>query len=236
MLSCFVEKPSNNRVLDFAAGTCWVTEFLNRCGYNVVAFDMDPGSGVALSLRAECDARLLRSGMHFTVGDGHQMPFADETFAHVCCFDSLHHMHDFPQVFREFYRILGKRGRIIFVEPGAKHSSSRETVEFMEKYKKDDPHWIERDVILEDVWQIGKDAGFHSMTVRPVLLPELCEYSIKDWLSFRNGSEALAQDYLTWLKSFNYDSRVVFFIELSSSSAFQLRRQQRSGGRICPTS
>ena len=37
------------------------------------------------------------------------------------------------------------------VEPGARHSTSPETIAFVEAQKKHDPNWIERDVVLEEI-------------------------------------------------------------------------------------
>lgn len=211
MLSCFKVGVADNTVLDFAAGTCWISEFLNRAGYDVTALDINSDSGKLAEIRLGCDQRLDAKNIHFRVADGHAMPFKEAAFSHICCFDSLHHMHDYPRVFGEFYRVLKAGGRIIFVEPGAKHSTSKETIEFIEKYKKDDPSWIERDVVLEDIWQIAETAGFRTMTVCPHLLPGLREYSVDQWLEFRRGSRHLEIDYLNWLKDFNYNSRVVFY-------------------------
>ncbi|MHB8621926.1 MAG: class I SAM-dependent methyltransferase [Sulfuricaulis sp.] len=214
MLSCFEQNAiGNNKVLDFAAGTCWISEWLNRMGFDVTAFDINSDSEKLCSIRTQCDLRTNSELMHFQLGDGHIMPFADSSFSHICCFDSLHHMHDYQKVFSEFHRILTAGGRAIFVEPGAKHSTSKETIEFIEKYKKNDPSWIERDVILEEIYQISKNYGFKSMHIRPVLWPELREYDIQSWLKFREGNRALETDYLSWLKDFNYSSRICFYLK-----------------------
>ena len=71
-------------------------------------------------------------------------------------------MHTYPLVFEEFFRVLSPGGRAIFVEPGARHSQSKETIAFLESQKKLDPSWIERDVVLNDLDLIAKSAGFNS--------------------------------------------------------------------------
>lgn len=212
MLSCFKENAASNKVLDFAAGTGWISEWLNRMGFDVTAFDINKDCEKLCQIRVGCDQRTNPELMHFQPGDGHKMPFSDCSFSHICCFDSLHHMQDYPKVFDEFHRILTPGGRAIFVEPGAKHSTSKETLEFLQKYKKDDPSWIERDVILEEIYHISRTSGFDSMLVRPILWPELREYDIQSWLKFREGNKALETDYLNWLKNFNYNSRVCFYL------------------------
>src|SRR5207302_9926201 len=58
LLSCFREPATNKRVLDFACGTGWLSEWLNRMGYDVYALDVDAASRSALELRARFDRRL----------------------------------------------------------------------------------------------------------------------------------------------------------------------------------
>jgi ubiquinone/menaquinone biosynthesis C-methylase UbiE len=47
------------------------------------------------------------------------MPFESGMFGHLLCYDTVHHMHDYPKVFAEFFRVLRPGGRGVFVEPGA---------------------------------------------------------------------------------------------------------------------
>ena len=46
------------------------------------------------------------------------MPFESDTFGHLLCYDTLHHMHDYPKVFVEFFRVLREGGRGILSNPG----------------------------------------------------------------------------------------------------------------------
>src|SRR5687767_1640162 len=130
MLSCFSSAPKK-RVLDFGAGTGWISEFLARLGYEVYAIDVDRGT------------------------------------------------------------------------PGAGHSRSKETTAFIETYKKDDPTWIERDVVLDEIAQISKESGFSELVVLPTLLPGLKSYTASQWMKFRKGDPVLARGYINLLKDFN---------------------------------
>jgi SAM-dependent methyltransferase len=157
-------KPSvlDQPLLDFGAGTGWVTEFVARMGLKTVAFDIHGDLEACLASRAKADGRIDSGLMSFAHGDGHAMPFEPGVFGHLLCYDTLHHMHDYPKVFAEFFRVLQGGGRGIFVEPGARHSTSPETVAFVEAQKKHDPSWIERDLVLEEIDQIARAAGFSS--------------------------------------------------------------------------
>jgi ubiquinone/menaquinone biosynthesis C-methylase UbiE len=87
--------------------------------------------------RTRSDSRIDASLLSFAHGDGHAMPFEADCFGHLLCYDTLHHMHDYAKVFGEFFRVLRGGGRGIFVEPGANHSTSPETVAFLEVMRHD---------------------------------------------------------------------------------------------------
>ncbi len=213
MLSCFRADLPNRRVLDFCTGTGWISEWLNRLGYEVSAIDINGDAGNCLRLRAELDGRVDPTNIVFHRADGHALPFEGGVFGHVCSFDSLHHMHDYPKSISELARVLAPGGRAVFVEPGARHSRSPETRAFIEQYKKDDPTWIERDVVLEEIATIARTCGFADLYIRPMLLPTMIEYPLSMWQQFRQGHERLQQDYLDVFRRFSYDDHLVFFLQ-----------------------
>jgi SAM-dependent methyltransferase len=210
-------KPSvlDQPVLDFGSGTGWVSEFGARMGLQMVAFDIHGDLQACLEGRAKADNRIDPTLMSFAHGDGHAMPFEPGAFGHLLCYDTLHHMHDYPKVFAEFFRVLQGGGRGIFVEPGARHSTSAETVAFVEAQKKHDPSWIERDVVLEEIDQIARAAGFTAgLCIVPMPHPlALQTYSMEAWSRFRDG-DALERLRLTdQLASLNYWDRVIFYVD-----------------------
>ena len=202
-------------ILDFGAGTGWVSEFCARMGFQSVAFDIHGDLQACLENRAQADCRINESLLNFAHGDGHAMPFESGAFGHLLCYDTLHHMHDYPKVFAEFFRVLQRGGRGIFVEPGARHSTSPDTIAFVETQKKHDPTWIERDVVLEEIDQIARNAGFNaglSIVPMPHPLAQLT-YSMEEWQQFRDG-DALQRLRLTdQLAEINYWDRVIFYVD-----------------------
>jgi SAM-dependent methyltransferase len=184
-------------------------------GMQVVAFDIDKGLQGCLEGRVRADVRIDPHLLGFANGDGHDMPFAPETFGHLLCYDTLHHMRDYPRVFSEFHRVLRRGGRAIFVEPGARHGSSPETLAFIEQYKKHDPDWIERDVVLEEIDAIAKGAGFPGgVTVVPMPHPlALQTYSMDEWSRFRKGDKAQRARLTDTLAELNYWDRVIFYVD-----------------------
>ena len=180
-----------------------------------MAFDIHGNLRTCLENRAQADCRIDECLLSFAHGDGHAMPFEPGTFGHLLCYDTLHHMHDYPKVFAEFFRVLKGGVRGIFVEPGARHSTSPETVAFVEAQKKHDPSWIERDVVLEEIDQIARAAGFTSgLCIVPMPHPvALQTYSMEAWSRFRDG-DALERLLLTdHLASINYWDRVIFYVD-----------------------
>lgn len=202
-------------ILDFGAGTGWISEFCARMGFQVVAFDIHGDLKSCLEKRAQADFRINENFLSFAHGDGHNMPFDTNVFGHLLCYDTLHHMHDYQKVFSEFFRVLKKGGRGIFVEPGAHHSSSTETIAFVEAQKKHDPLWIERDVVLEEIDQIARNAGFkEGLSIVPMFHPlVLQKYSMAEWKQFREGDMLLRSRLVDQLGEVNYWERIIFYVD-----------------------
>lgn len=203
--------------LDFGAGTAWVSEFIARMGFKTVSFDIHGDLKACIEARLACDKRLDRDLMSFTHGDGHNMPFESNSFGHFLCYDTVHHMHDYRKVFSEFFRVLRPQGRGIFVEPGARHSTSPETISFVAEMKKQDPTWIERDVVLDEMDAIARESGFkNGITIVPIPHPLAFQtYSLDQWLAFREGDKLQRLRFTDQLAELGYWDRVVFFVDKS---------------------
>lgn len=202
-------------ILDFGAGTGWVSEFAARMGLSTVAFDIHGDLQACLENRAQADSRIDERLLNFAHGDGHAMPFESNVFGHLLCYDALHHMHDYSKVFSEFFRVLHVGGRGIFVEPGARHSTSAATVAFVEAQKKHDPSWIERDVVLEEIDQIAREAGFMAgLSIVPMPHPAALQtYTMDEWKQFRDGDTLQRLRLTDQLADLNYWDRVIFTVD-----------------------
>jgi SAM-dependent methyltransferase len=208
-ISCLLPEKTNKKVLDFACGTGWTTELLNKLGYDVYAFDGDAAAIEAAKERIRLDKRIDPTRCHFRVGDGHNLVFPDEHFGHIFCFDSLHRMADYERVFREMRRVLRMGGRAIFVEPGSRHSQSSETKQFLRDHPKRGQDWLEKDVNLKEVFALGQRAGFTEMKIKPFLRPSMLEFSYIDWYHILENPSA-ADNFTKELRRFVWEDRVIF--------------------------
>jgi len=99
-------------VLDFGAGTCWLSRILNQLQCQVIA--MDP-SRTALDI----GKRLFReypiigtpfAEPQFLRFDGRRIPIPDESVDRIVCFDAFHHVPNPKDVLSEFCRVLKTGG------------------------------------------------------------------------------------------------------------------------------
>ena len=110
-------------VLDFAAGTCWAAELLNRIGVRTVAMDLSVEMMRRGRERLAADNRLiLRDDAAFVAARGQALPFRDESFDAVLCMNALHHVPSYSAALREIHRVLKPGGRAVFSEPGTAHA------------------------------------------------------------------------------------------------------------------
>jgi SAM-dependent methyltransferase len=219
LVACMTDQHPELPVLDFGAGSGWITELLARTGKRVVAFDIHTNLEPCLRSRIQADRRIASENIGFQQGDGHAMPFEDSSFSNLLCYDTLHHMYDYPKVFSEFARVIRPGGRAVFVEPGAKHSTSSGTIAFLEEQKKHDPTWIERDVVLEEIDAIARSSNFSGLTIVPMPhLGSFLKYSLVDWSQFRSllpspQKTLLRKNLCDYLATLNYNDRVVFYAD-----------------------
>lgn len=203
----------NMRLLDFACGSGWTSEFLNKLGFDVFGFDIDKNAIETASARDKFDKRINKNRCHYKVMDGHRLKYPDNYFGNVFCFDSLHHMSDYDKVLKEIYRVLDTAGTAVFIEPGSRHSKSKETIAFIEEHVNDDNRefWLERDVNLDEMYRITDEIGFTDFRVKPFLDPSMVSYSYTDWFNILHNKVGI-RNYIGELRRFNWEDRVIFSI------------------------
>ncbi len=98
------------KVLDIGCGGGLACEFLAKRGANV--------SGIDLSLNsikvAQEHAKKSNLQIDYQCGVAEDLPYEENTFDVVVCFDVLEHVEDWEKVICEIYRVLNKNGIFLF--------------------------------------------------------------------------------------------------------------------------
>jgi SAM-dependent methyltransferase len=162
-------------VLDFAAGTCWFSRFLNQLQCRTISCDV---SATAL----EIGRRLFEE--HPIVGepiaapvflhfDGHTLDLPAASVDRIVCLDGFHHVPNQEEVLAELARVLKPGGIAAFSEPGPFHSRSAQSQYEMKNYRV-----LENDIVISDIATVALRHGFTACRVR--LLSDM-EVAAEEW-------------------------------------------------------
>lgn len=108
----FVEK---KRILDIACGTGYGLAILKRSATLVAGVDVDITA--ARVAKGECDERTT-----VVLGDGCQIPFADNSFDVVTSFETLEHLQERSRFLAELRRVMCGGGTLILSTPNASYT------------------------------------------------------------------------------------------------------------------
>ena len=176
-----------HRVLDFGAGSCWVSSILNRMGCRTVAVDV---SETALRLGQQAFACDRRQQMHlqpqFVVYDGVTLPFADSSMDRIICFDAFHHIPNKQAILNEMYRVLAQGGRVAFAEPGAGHAHSADAISETENHGV-----LEDNIDLDKLIVMGERAGFTQVWIKPYPPPAAIAFTADQYRRFARGRDGV---------------------------------------------
>jgi len=150
-------------VLDFGAGTCWLSRLIAKLHCAVICCDP---SAAALDIGRRFFeehpplARELLS-RQFLLFDGHALQLADESVDRIVCFDAFHHVPNQAEVLRELGRVLRPGGIAGFSEPGRYHSRAPQSQYDMRNHRV-----LENDIDLNEIFSLASPAGFTQLKVR----------------------------------------------------------------------
>jgi SAM-dependent methyltransferase len=143
-------------VLEFGAGTGWLSRFLTQLGCRAILLDVSPS---ALRIARELYRRQPvvgdRPAPAFLEFDGRAIPLPDASVDRVLCFDAFHHVPNPEDVIREFGRVLKPGGVAGFAEPGARHSDTPMSQFEMRTYGV-----VENNIDVHAIWRAARAAGF----------------------------------------------------------------------------
>jgi len=145
------------KVLEFGAGSCWFSRFLNQMQCQTISCDtsktsLDIGKRLFAEFPIVGDFIAEPQFLHF---DGHQINLPNESVDRIICFDAFHHIPNQEEVLRELFRVLKTGGVAGFCEPGKWHSQGAQSQYEMKNYKV-----LENDIDITDIFAMAKKCGF----------------------------------------------------------------------------
>jgi SAM-dependent methyltransferase len=154
-------------VLEFGAGTGWLSRFLTQMGCRAILLDV---SQTALDIAREHFVRQPVLGEHaapvFLHFDGRRIALPDASVDRIVCFDAFHHAPNPREVLGEFARVLRPGGIAGFVEPGPRHAEAPRS-----RFERGTYGVVERDVDVHDIWRAARRLGFADLRMCVFHLP-----------------------------------------------------------------
>lgn len=194
-------------VLEFGAGTGWLSRFLTQLGCRVTLLDVSP---TALKIARELYERQPpigdRPAPRFLVFDGRRIDVADASVDRIISFDAFHHAPNAREVLAEFVRILRPGGIAAFAEPGPRHSRTPLSQFEMRTYGV-----VENDIDIHAIWRAAQPLGFADLKLA-VFHGRPFHVSIETFDDFLAGGASVS----TWAAStrdFMRDVRSFFLIK-----------------------
>jgi SAM-dependent methyltransferase len=185
-------------VLDFGAGTGWLSRFMTQLGCRVILLDV---SASALAIARELYERQAiigdRPRPRFLAFDGRHIDLPDQSVDRIVSFHAFHHVPNPETVLREFGRLLRPGGIAGFVEPGPRHSHDPQSQFEMRAYGV-----VENDIDVHALWRTAQACGFSDLKVAihhaPPFLVSLGEF--EDFLADSGAGEPWVNSTRAYLR------------------------------------
>jgi SAM-dependent methyltransferase len=175
-------------VLEFGAGTGWLSRWLTQLGCRAILVDVSP---TALTIARETYARLPIIGDRpkpvFLTFDGRRIDLPDGSIDRILSFHAFHHVPNPDQVLAEFGRLLRPGGIAGFVEPGPTHSRDSQSQFEMRAYRV-----VENDVDIHAIWRTAQTCGFSDIRIAVHHSPPF-HLSLREFEGFLSSGEAAAR-------------------------------------------
>jgi SAM-dependent methyltransferase len=206
-------------VLEFGAGTGWLSRFLTQLGCRMILLDVAPTAlKIARDLFRRQPAIGDRPEPRFLVFDGKRIDLPDGSVDRILCFDSFHHAPNPNDVLREFGRVLRPRGIAAFAEPGPRHSTTPQSQYEMRTYGV-----VEADIDIHAIWDAAKRLGFVDLKLAAFNVPPF-HVSLPEYDDLLAAGETFGK-WAEQTRSFLHDART-FFLTKAGSEELDSRRTE----------
>ena len=206
-------------VLEFGAGTGWLSRFLTQLGCRMILLDVAPS---ALEIAKELYARQPPIGAphepRFLVFDGRRIDLPDASVDRILCFDSFHHAPNPNDVLREFGRVLKPRGIAAFAEPGPHHSTTPQSQYEMRTYGV-----VEADIDIHVIWDAARRLGFVDLKLAAFNVPPF-HVTLREYDDLLASGETFGK-WAEQTRSFLHDART-FFLTKAGAEELDSRRTE----------
>ena len=200
-------------VLDFAAGTCWLSRYLQQMHCVTISLDAS-AAALALGERLFNEHPIIGNPLSsptFLHFNGRRIDLPDASVDRIVCFDAFHHIPNQQEILAEMARVLKPGGIAGFSEPGRLHSQTPRSQKEMADYDV-----LENDLVLEEVVALAYTVGFTASTCKLSCGGELTLDEYKA-LIIHNPSRALKRRILSETTN-AMSSKSVFFLYKGSRS------------------
>jgi ubiquinone/menaquinone biosynthesis C-methylase UbiE len=157
-------------ILDFGAGSCWLSRFLNELSCATISLDPSP-TALEMGKKLFNQLPLLGSPIAdpcFLQFDGRKIQLEDDSVDRVICFDAFHHVPNPEEILSELYRVLKPGGIAGFGEVGPNHSTSPHSQREMRTY-----NVLENNIVLEHLKKVSREIGFSEIYFKLFSHPDL---------------------------------------------------------------
>jgi SAM-dependent methyltransferase len=194
-------------VLDFGAGTCWLSRILTQLHCQAIACDTSP-TALDIGRRLFADYPLIGTVLftpRFLLFDGHRLDLDDESVDRIISFDAFHHVPNPAEVIAEFGRVLRPGGVAGFSEPGRHHSRTPQSQYEMRNYQV-----LENDIDVHEIFAFARPAGFTDLSLSVVADMNM---SLKDHGTLFGQGDGDELRNRLWNHTYNaMHSRAIFFL------------------------
>ena len=170
-------------VVEFGAGSCWLSHFLNRFGCRTIAVDV---SETALALGRQLFERDSRTNWslepRFLLYDGHVLPLENGSCDRVLICDAFHHVPNQREILGELHRILTADGVVAMSEPGSGHGSAATSIAETAR-----SGVLENELVIEDLAALAEAVGFGEVNLLAGGPTRPCEFPARGVGAFKGG-------------------------------------------------